>query len=231
MGVMKGRWYVNWLVVITMVLLFTSVGIFGISIYNSYGIKKCAYGDDIGENCICDSKGEVVCEEEVAQSVVSTEFTGNGLSYSYDFLSYFDVNSSDKKVKFVNVSQLNGGLQVTVELATYCNQESTPARQVGFFKMEEDRLIFTTVSSLVDEAFNRECIVEGTFTVKEFNVQLSDTFEIVYQDEYGSLYPANNCVYQEYLRNNGDVYNSADGCSICRCLEGENVCEKQDSCL
>ncbi len=228
---MKGKWYVNWLVVITLVLLFSSLGTFALSLRDTIGIKKCAYGDNLNENCICNSKGEVICEDEALESVTSSEFSSSKMINTYDFLSFFDVNSSNKSVKFVNISLLNSNLNVTLELASYCNQQGEPAKQAGFYKVEKDRLTLTTATNLIDESFNRACIVESMYCIKEFDIELGDFFEIVYQDEFGSIYPANNCVYDQFLRNDGDVYNSVDGCYICHCTDGENICEEQDSCL
>jgi len=228
---MKGRWYVNWLVVITVLLLFTSLGTFAISIKDTVGIKKCAYGDNFDDNCICNSDGEVVCEEESMQSIENTEFISKNLNYSYEFLSYFDVSSSQKEITFVDISQTLGILKITVELPSYCNENSEPAKQIGFYKGTEEGLVLTTATNLVSESYNRTCVVEGTFSISTFTLPESDTFEIIYQDEYGSSFAANSCLYGGYIRNSGDVYNSIDGCSICSCRDGENVCEEQDSCL
>ena len=229
---MKSKWYANWLIIITFCLLFSSIGIFIVSLEDSIGMKKCVNGSDLGENCICNNEGVVVCDEQNAQSIVSSEFVSTGLLFSYNFLNFVEGGDLEAmNVKFVDISQLGGGLKITLETNSLCNEDSISAPQIGFYKLEEDRLTLTIGTNVLDESFNKVCLTEGSFYIGNFNRELNDKFKIYYQDEFDSIYPANNCTYEGYIRNDGDVYNSSDGCFLCQCKSGKSSCEKENSCL
>lgn len=234
---MKNNWYVNWLVVITVVLFISASSLFFVSIQDSLGFTKCAYGDvvvDNGKNCICDSKGKVVCEEnsENSTSVRAEEFNTQNLSYSYDYLNLLDVRGDFfQEVRFVNISQVGNSLRVVLEKKSLCNADNFVAPQVGFYKLEGNRMIFTIASNLVDSSFNIPCVSESSFEISSMPVEYGEDFNIYYQDELGTLIPSGNCSYQGFLRNDGDVYNSNDGCNLCSCKLGQNICEKEPKCL
>ncbi len=225
---MKGRLYANWLVIITLFLFFSSLGIFVISLKDTIGIKQCAFGDDLGTNCICNSEGEKVCDEDITITVGSSEFTSVDLVYSFDFLNLIDINNPiNQKAKFVDISNFNNNLKITLEIESMCNEDSIVAPQIGFYKLNEEKLILTVVSNLTNESFNMPCVSENTFLINNFNMNVDDTFRVQYQDEYDSIYLSNNCIYEGYIRNDGDVYNSKDGNLLCQCKNGESSCVKE----
>lgn len=229
---MKGRWYANWLVIITMFLFVSSLGIFVIYIQDSLGIKKCAYGDDLGTNCICNSEGEKICDENTSESINASEFTSINLSYSFDFLNAINIsNSSFQDVQFVDISHNDDALKVVIEIKSMCNEDNIVSPQIGFYKLEEEVLTLSVVSNLTNSSFNLPCISENTFLINSFNSEIKENFKVQYQDEFSVLYPANNCIYEGYIRNDGDVYNSNDGCLLCQCKSGQSTCEKESSCL
>ena len=167
---MKGRLYANWLVIITLFLFFSSLGIFVISLKDTIGIKKCAFGDDLGTNCICNHEGEKICDEDIAITVGSREFTSVDLVYSFDFLNLVDINKPvNQKAKFVDISNLNNNLKITLELESMCNEDSIVAPQIGFYKLDREKLILTVVRNLTNESFNRSCVSENIFEIKNFN--------------------------------------------------------------
>lgn len=233
---MKTSWYVNWLVVITVCLSLSVVGLFILTIQNSLGLTKCAYGDivfDGEKNCMCDSKGNVVCDEKDMGSIIKSEdFSTENLSFTYEFQNALTSKESfPRDIRFVNISQVGTTLKVVTEKTTVCNRGNNVAPQVGFYKFEENRLILTIGSNLFDKAFTIPCISESTFEISNVPVRFSDNFKLFYQDEFGSLIPSGNCSYEGFLRNEGDVYNSSDGCSLCACKLGQNICEKEERCL
>ena len=231
---MKSRWYANWLIVITACLFLSSLGLFVISLKDSIGFTKCAYGDDLGENCICSSNGEKICdeEEEETESLSTGEFTSKGLIYTYDFIDYVDAgNRVTSSVIFTDISYLGGGLKVTLQIRAFCNDENVTGQQIGFYKVEEDRLTLTVSSNIADDSFSIPCTTKSDFFISNFSRDLMDEFEVVYQDEFNVIYPSNNCVYEGFVRNEGDVYNSKDGCLLCQCKNGKSVCEEETSCL
>ena len=224
---MKGRLYANWLVIITIVLFFSSFGLFLLYLQDNLASKQCAYGDDLGSDCVCNIDGEKVCNTQIVKEKSVTDFTSNGLEYSYDFLNNLGANSNvSQMVKFSDISKVGADLKVTIEIVSMCNMQNLVSPQMGFFKLEEGKLILTVVSNLSDTDFNIPCKSENVFVIKNFNQNISDTFKLQYQDEYKNVSQADTCIYQGYIRNNGDVYQSQAGDSICRCENGFSVCSK-----
>jgi len=224
---MKGRLYANWLVMITLFLFFSSLVIFVISIKDTIGIKKCAYGEDQGSNCICNSEGEKVCNAGGFSTTNVGEFTASNLEYTFDFLNMIDANTpSLEAIKFVDISHLENRLKVVIEVGSVCNEDNIIAPQLGFYKLEKDRLILSIISNLTNETFYLPCISENTFLIENVDLNVMESFQIQYQDEEGMLYLANNCIYEGYIRNDGDAYNSQDGLLLCQCKSGTNSCEK-----
>ncbi len=224
---MKGRLYANWLVIITFFLFFSSLGIFLLYIQDNLVSKQCAYGDDLGINCICNSDGVKICDEQILKESEGTNFTSNGLVYSFDFLNSLEINSDiNQMVKFSDISKVGTDLKVTLEIGSLCNSENLVSPQMGFYRLEEDKLILTVVSNLSNASFNLPCKSENVFNIKNFDVNISSTFKIQYQDEYKNVYQADTCIYQGYIRNNGDVYKSQQADLICRCENGVSVCRE-----
>lgn len=229
---MKKKWYVNWLVIITVCLFISSLSLFFVSMQESLGIVKCAYGDVVIEgdrSCLCDSRGRVVCDEETKEfTIKSEEFVTETLSFAYEYLNLSDGrNSATQDVEFINISQVGNTLRVVLEKDTFCNQDNGVAPQVGFYKLEENRIILTIGTNLVDTSYKIPCISEDTFVIGNMPIKFDDDAKLLYQDQYGSLIPSKNCSYEGFLRNDGDVYNSSDGTLLCNCKLGENVCENE----
>ncbi len=224
---MKGRLYANWLVIITLFLFFSSLVIFVISVKDTIGIKKCAFGDDVGTNCICSSDGKKICDPQAFTTSTTEEFSASNLDYTFDFLNMIDgSNSFDQIIKFVDISHLENRLKIVIEIESVCNEDNIVAPQLGLYKLEKNRLVLSIISNLTNESFNLPCISQNTFVIENFNINISEEFDIQYQDEEGMLYLANNCIYEGYIRNNKDVYNSIDGTLLCQCKDGKNICEK-----
>ncbi len=229
---MKKKWYVNWLVIITVCLFVSSLGLFFVSIQDSLGIIKCAYGDvvmDGDRSCICDSRGKVICDEQTKDfTIKSEEFGTSNLSFTYEYLNLSDGrNSALRDVKFINISQVGTNLRVVLEKDTFCNDDNKVAPQIGFYKLEENRIILTIATNLVDTSYKTPCMSEDIFTIGEMPVKFENDTKLLYQDQYGSLLPSRQCSYVGFLRNDGEVYNSFDGSLLCVCKLGENVCEKE----
>ncbi|MGI6423555.1 MAG: hypothetical protein ACOX0X_03000 [Candidatus Dojkabacteria bacterium] len=232
---MKKRWNVNWLVIITVCLLLSALSLFYASFENSLGFTKCAYGDIVyngDKSCMCDSKGKLICDEDVDFMVESADFTTENLGFTYGFQNLItNQESPSQTVRFVNISQVGNILRVVVEKSTLCNEDNLVAPHVGFYKYEKDKITFTIGENFVDTSFNIPCMSESLFEIRDMSVKFSDDFKIYFQDQLGTLTPARNCSYEGFLKNEGDVYNSSDGCFICTCKLGQNSCEKEKRCL
>ncbi len=222
---MKGRLYANWLVVITLFLFFSSLGVFLIYIQDNIVSKQCAFGDDLGRNCICNSQGEKICDDQLVQTTSVSEFSSKGLIYTFDFLNLVDVNNpSGEKIQFVDISRVNDALKVTVEMDSMCSEDNIVAPQIGFYKLDSEKLLLTVVSNLTNTSFNLPCRSENIFLIEDFNSDVDENFKLQFQDEYESVYQANICIYQGYIRNDGDIYKSEDEKDICKCEMGTTVC-------
>jgi hypothetical protein len=231
---MKQKWYANWLIIITLCLLFSSFGVFYLSIKNDISVTRCIYGDNLDHNCICNVNGEIICEDEEIEEgkVVSNDFVSSNLEFKYDFLNFIDLNTSiQDSVEFKDISHIQGGLKITIERISLCSEQQKAPSQLGLYKLEENGLILTTATNLTDSSFYISCITENTFFIPDFPTNLSEDFQVLYQDDLDVIYMANNCVYEGFLRNSGDVYNSKEKCIICKCISGENSCQKEESCL
>lgn len=225
---MKGRLYANWLVIITLFLFFSSLGIFVVYIQDVIVSKQCAYGEDTGTNCICNSKGEKICDEDIENRVNSSEFTSTNLIYTFDYQNFINPsNPVSQSARFSEISSVNNSLKIVLEMESMCNEDSMVAPQIGFYKLEEEKLVLTVVSNLFDESYNLPCMSESVFLINGFDMNVGDTFRIQYQGENNEVYFSNNCIYEGYIRNDGDVYNSKDGTQLCQCMDGENRCERE----
>jgi len=203
------------------------MAIFVISIKDTIGIKKCAYGDNLGSNCICSSDGKKICDVNDAATSNTGDFTASNLTYTFDFLNMIDANNPGmQSVKFVDVSHLESTLKVTIEIESVCNEDNIVAPQLGLYKLESDKLALSIVSNLTNPTFALPCISENVFTIENFETKVDEGFQIQYQDEEGVAYYANNCIYEGYIRNDGDVYNSKDGSLLCYCKDGKSSCER-----
>ncbi|OGC44169.1 hypothetical protein A3J98_02090 [candidate division WS6 bacterium RIFOXYC1_FULL_33_10] len=231
---MKSRWYANWLIVITVCLFLSSLGLFVLSLKSTVGFTKCAYGDDLGDNCICSLDGKKICDEKVNvdESLESSEFTSDNLKYTYDFTDFIDAgNRVTSNVIFSDISYMGGGLSVTLQIRAFCNDDENVAQQIGFYKLDKERLVLTVSSNIVNDSFSLPCTTRSEFYIGNFPKEVVEEFEVFYQDEFKVLYPANSCVYEGFVRNEGDVYNSNNGCFLCQCEGGENICEQETGCL
>lgn len=221
---MKGRLYANWLVVITSLLFISSLGVFLIYIQENIIDSQCALGDDLGSNCVCDSHGEKICDSPASQTTDIAEFTSKGLIYTFDFLNLMDSALGSNGVVFTNISKSSNNLKVVIEIDSMCNEENIVAPQIGFYKQDEKKLVLSVVSNLTDPSFNLSCRSENIFIIENFDMNVNDSFKIEFQDEYDSVYQAEICIYEGYIRNEGDVYESTDDTQICKCQNGSTEC-------
>jgi len=183
--------------------------------------------------CSCNSEGKIVCQSDTVNTsgISPQEFTAKNLVFDYSGLNKLDSSSFISNVAFVDISQRDSLLKIVLERKTMCNEDGLAAPQVGFYKEDGSKLILTVNTNLLENTFSIPCVTENIFNISGLNTQYPDDYKVYYQDELDTLLPANNCVYEGSLKNNGDVYQSLDGCSLCSCANGSNRCEYEDSCL
>lgn len=239
---MKNRWSVNWLIIITAFLLVSAFIMLIISYKETIEVKTCSYagweypmGSNISDisgknNCICNMQGKVVCDDGLT-TVSPSEFTSSGLTFQNTFVAFTSDNSSIiSDIKFVDISQTSDSLDIDLERKSICSTDGIPAPATGFVKQSPTSLVLTVATNLLNVDFNTECIVHNTYTISDIKQEYPTSFTVSYQDEKDVLISANNCVYEGRLRNNGDVYQSKDRCSLCTCNMGLNKCEKETNC-
>jgi hypothetical protein len=215
--VMNRKWHPNWLMFFTIALFVTALTMFIATFRDQFGLKKCVYGD--GEytagqtipdepRCFCDEKGEVVCEEiETESSLETTEYINEDLDFSSTFLSYVDVETNFENMRFGEVSTVDRGLRIVVERLSKCNDQEELPPQIGYYMFDGTDLDLTTSTNLLDEEFNRDCMVSNTFLVHG----LSEVESISYQGEGGRVLEADICVYEGRVLNIGDAFVAENG--------------------
>ena len=214
---MNRKWSPNWLIFFTIALFVTTVTMFGVTIKDQFGLKKCVYGDNeytIGEsipseaNCYCDQKGNVICQEiERKESIEAGEYTNENLEFSSEFLNFVDTDSTFESIRFGEISTTDSGLKIVVERLSMCNMEKELPPQIGFYKVEDSQLYVTTTTNLLADDYAKECMVSNTFEVNN----ISEIGKIAYQSEDSRIIEANICVFNEKVFNKGDAFVGEDG--------------------
>lgn len=226
---------VNWILVITGVLLLVSVGVFAYQFLLEKKPSVCnfeggtiEYGVEIvsstGANCVCLQTGKMDCED-VVQDETEESFSTENLEFEYSYLNTITESSSDlSRVQLANVSQKGKKLVVVLERETLCNEDFEAASQAGYYEKYDNRLILSTITSSDEEKFNIPCLVSNTFTISDFHSE-DDDFEIFYRNEKGKEFNLLICSYNGKLYGEGDVFSGGENKSICSCKESKVVCE------
>lgn len=226
----------NWLVVITIFLVVSSVIALSISMRKSLGFGTCAYEEDIylsGQlipnyngrtDCYCSKSGSVQCNTD--STLISLEnYSSTGLKYFSSFLNYLDKEELDTdNIQAVDVGYTSGILSVVVEREAMCGQEQESPIQVGFYKYLENDLTLTVLTNRDTSFYNKICKIDGKFVLEKEDLSLTDDFKLHYQNDLGQIFDLGVCVYKEKLYGNGDVLQSEAG-KTCSCNFGTIECD------
>mgnify|MGYP001224308997 FL=1 len=167
----------NWLVVITIFLVVSSVIALSISMRKSLGFGTCAYDEEIylsGQlipnyngrtDCYCSKNGSVQCNSD--SSLISLEnYSSTGLKYFSSFLNYLDKEELDTdNIKAVDVGYTSGVLTVVIEREAMCGQEQESPVQVGFYKYSENDLTLTVLTNRDPSFYSKVCKIDGKFVL------------------------------------------------------------------
>ena len=232
MGKLKQK---NWLVVITIFLVLSSVIALSVSMRKSLGFGTCAYDEDIylsGQSipnyngradCYCSKNGSVQCNTD--NSLISLEnYSSAGLKYYSGFLNYLNKDELDtNNIQAVDVGYTSGVLSVVIEREAMCGEEQESPVQVGFYKYIENDLTLTVLTNRDTSFYNKVCKIDGKFVLEKEDLILTDDFKLHFQNDLGKMFDLGVCVYSSKLYSNGDILQSKDG-KACTCLSSVVEC-------
>jgi hypothetical protein len=73
--------------------------------------------------------------------------------------------------------------------------------------LKGDELYLTTTTNLLDESFDKDCMVSNTYMIHG----LSEVSKILYQSEDNRVIEADICVYEGRVFNKGDAFVGENG--------------------
>ena len=207
----------NWLIFFTVALFVTVLVMFIATYKEQWGLKKCAYGDSeytVGQSipgesqCFCNEKGQVVCNEVTSENILDiVEFTNEDLEFYSNFLNFIDIDTTFEDMRFGEISTVDRGLKVVVERLSMCNISGEFAPQIGYYMFDGNNLYLTTRTNLLDQNFNKGCMVSNTYLV----YGMSEASNIYYQSEDERVLEADICVYGNKVFNKGDAFVGDNG--------------------
>jgi len=233
MGKLKQK---NWLVIITIFLVVSSVIALSISMRKSLGFGTCAYDEDIylsgqsipnyngRSDCYCSKNGSVQCNTD--NSLISLEnYSSTGLKYFSSFLNYLNKDELDtNNIQAVDVGYTAGVLSVVIEREAMCGAEQESPVQVGFYKYNENDLTLTVLTNRDVSFYNKVCKIDGKFVLEKEDLFLTDDFKLHFQNDLGKMFDLGVCVYDGKLYGNKDILQSKGG-SACMCNFGTVECD------
>lgn len=232
MGKLKQK---NWLVIITIFLVVSSVIALSISMRKNLGFGTCAYDEDIylsGQSipnyngrtdCYCSKNGSVQCNTD--NSLMSLEdYSSTGLKYFSSFLNYLDKEELDtNNIQAIDVGYTSGVLSVVIEREAMCGPEQESPVQVGFYKYIENDLTLVILTNRDTSSYNKICKIDGKFILEKEDLLLTNDFRILFQNDLGEIFDLGVCVYNDKLYGNNDIIQSKEG-RACVCHFGTVKC-------
>lgn len=227
---------VNWVLVITGVLVVVSVAVFlyqFIQEENSawcyFEGRKIQYGEEftssVGQSCVCLNEGKMKCEEnqkEDTQEFFSTE----NLVFEYSYLNTISERTTDlSRVQLTDVSQNGNELVILFDREALCNEDFEAPSQAGYYEQYNNKLVLSTITSNDTDEFNIPCLVSNSFKFSDFDFTNMDNLEIYYRNEKGTEFNLMVCMYNGMLYGEGDIFSGKKGKPVCNCKGGEVVCD------
>lgn len=234
MGKIKQR---NWLIIITVFLVIVSGLALLVSIQKKLSFSSCAYGDEIyksgdvvpdytnGSNCLCNSDGAIKCDNSNSTSNYDG-FSSANLTFTYNYLNLLDNNTVMKEnVLSTSASYVNNILTVKLERNVLCSSGNAAPAQSGFYQLTDNGLKLMVMTDKDTSKYVYPCRIENTFVIVSLNLSLNENFKIHYQNENGEMVDLEECVYNNMLYGDQEVFKSQDLNSVCICNSGKVSCK------
>lgn len=227
---------INWMLVITGVLLLLSISVFAYKFllekvrgYCLFEGSRVEYGKEVvsksGQKCVCKDEGKVICDE-IKEGQQEDAFSTENLTFEYNYLNTISSSSSDTfRVFPVDINQNGSELIVIFEREGLCNDTFEAPSQAGYYQKYSDRLVLSTITSGDTENFNIPCLMSNSFKITDFDLEGKDNYEIYYKNEKGKEFNLAACSYNGVLYGQGDVFTGGKNQPICTCEKGEVICE------
>ncbi len=193
-------------------------------------------GYEDGKICFCDD-GKVKCNEqgkETDSSDLSLEdFIRKSLNFSYRYVSdgiSSDIAQKPLQTQFRSVKSIEKGIEVVLEQGQLCTKDGKAPVQVGLYNATGNTLTVLLAVNTVASIYTQPCTVSATFRISPIDLELSSGFKLQYMSEDGALVPAQVCIYNSRLYNDGDNYSAIDSCNLCSCDNGISRCSNDRVC-
>ncbi len=227
---------VNWVLVITGVLLPVSIGIFIFQFISKENKASChfegheiQYGSAIvsstGQSCVCLAEGKMKCEESQKENTQES-FSTENLVFEYCYLNTISESTNDlSRVQLTDVNQNGKELAILFDREALCNEDFEAPSQAGYYEKYDNKLVLSTITSSDTDKFNIPCLVSNSFKFSDFDFTNMDNLEIYYRNEKGTEFNLMVCMYNGMLYGEGDIFSGKKGKPVCNCKGGEVVCD------
>lgn len=227
---------INWILVITGVLIFISMGVFAYKLLFEKTMTSCLfeggrieYGKEVlssdGSKCICGDGRKVVCKQ-VREDEAEKSFSTENLEFKYSYLNTLSENFPDQsRVLPIDINQNGEELTVIFEREGLCNEDFEAPNQAGYYEEDVNKLVLSIITSGDEEKFKIPCLMSNSFKITDFSSEGRTDFEIFYRNEKGQEFNLMACSYNGVMYGDGDVFAGGANKPVCRCEKGEVVCE------
>lgn len=235
MGKVRQR---NWLLIITIFLLLSSVVVLFVTTRSRLGVGVCIYQDveylqgqlvpnyGEGSECYCTWTGEIICEDE-GPLVSYEDFSSEGLEFTYSFRNFLEKEDPDYTRSVLSgLKHREGVLEVIVERESLCGEAGLAPVQTAMYKKEEESLTLTTITNRDPTLYTRVCMVGNTFTIEDVDLTEDTEYSLYYQNDNGQVSTLRTCLANGRLYGEGDVFKDSNGDLLCTCVSPEIECEE-----
>lgn len=227
----------NWLFLITLFLLITSLVALSTTLRKRLGVGVCVFNDieyldneivpgyNGRDDCMCNWDGEIVCKDpEYNMSYES--FSSKDLVFSYNFKNFLDKDNPDySKIVLSDINHVDNRLVIQLEREVLCTEGGVAPTQVAMYKERENSLTLTTITNRDESLYGKTCLIGNVFSFEDFNLSGKKDYSVFYQNERGQIFDLNSCFYNGVLYGIGDVFKDSAKNKICTCIGVELDCE------
>lgn len=202
----------NWLLLITVVLVLSSIGILFTTLRGGSETESETY-------------------ESVEYSVNDTvldykDFVNENMSFTYSFRNYLDKDQPNLvDAKLVDIQHNDSSLRIVIEREVLCGDFNETPAQAGMYKLGQEGIVLTAITNRDESIYNRVCLIDNIFEIEGINLVDRSEFSVSYQDDQGNMTNFRTCLANGNIYSNGAVFKDLESNSICTCLGPEVECE------